>query len=144
MVCQREYEVYPLSEKHYEASLPKSVRNFLKLSLFISYEPQHNKPTQWHVHPAKTLLSLHIHTVWWVFAVCKKHGNPQNARPLCDCTGWSEFTGAHMWLYRFSCVLARFSQINCFPNNIKMSHVMRKSASAICEQQRRRSAYMDA
>ena len=30
------------------------------------------KPTKWHVHPAKTLISLGIPPVWSVFAVYKK------------------------------------------------------------------------
>ena len=34
--------------------------------------PVMTKPTKWHMHPAKTQISLGIHPVWWVFAVRMK------------------------------------------------------------------------
>ena len=40
-----------------------SLRNWLK------YEPAHDKTNKWHMHPAKTQISLGIRPVWSVFAV---------------------------------------------------------------------------
>ena len=36
------------------------------------HEPSMTKPTKWHVHPARTQISLGIHPVWSVFAVRMK------------------------------------------------------------------------
>ena len=44
------------------------------LGLTMKYEMSRlmTKPTKWHVHPVKTQISLSIHPVWSVFAVCMK------------------------------------------------------------------------
>ena len=62
------------------------------------------KPKKWHVRPAKTQISLHIHPVESVFAVCMKKawvlsyplGAQQRLIRLGGCPGWSEsLLGAH-------------------------------------------------
>ena len=58
------------------------------------------KPTKWHVRPAKTQISLGIHPVWSVFAVCMKKHWALNCMYLLSaqwrlirlggCPGWPE------------------------------------------------------
>ena len=59
------------------------------------------KPTKWHVHPAKTQISLGICPVWSVFTVCMKKAwvlsNPLSGKQrlirLSGCPSWSVFAG---------------------------------------------------
>ena len=56
------------------------------------------KPTKWHVHPAKTQISLGIRPVWSVFSVCSTGSlgpklsscGQRRLISLGRCSGWSE------------------------------------------------------
>ena len=39
-------------------------KNKKEYKLYLQYEQEHDKPTKWHVRPAKTQISLGIRPVW--------------------------------------------------------------------------------
>ena len=57
-----------------QAILSVGPRNRHKILLYVHMSRSTTKPTKWSVHPAKNQISLGIHPVWSIFAVCmKKH-----------------------------------------------------------------------
>ena len=62
--------------------------------LYIYYVSQSmTKPTKWPVHPVKTRISLHIHTIWSVFTVHSKEANDHTCDIFLD-------SNREIWVYR--------------------------------------------
>ena len=56
-------------------------------------------PTKWHVHPAKTQISLGIRPVWSVFAVCMKKHWTLNYLLSAQWRLWSDWVTGLIWVF---------------------------------------------
>ena len=126
------------------------------------------KPTKWHVHPAKTQISLGVRPVWSESSLCAQwvakgpsflHAESEDWSDWADAQADLSLRWAHMPFCWFCHVAAQIKGKNIhvccrssywIPNrterkknlllNLYMSNVMRKLVYVICEQQRHKSA----
>ena len=94
----------------------------------LLFEPVHDKPTKWHVRPAKTQISLGSCPVWSVFAVCMKKALVLSYPLTAQQRLWSDWVDAQadlslcwaqMPFCRFCHVLTHFS---CSSINLRYTH----------------------
>ena len=81
------------------------------------------KPTKWPVRPAKTEISLGIHTVWWVFDACLKKqwvlSYPLSAQRRL----WSDWADAQAdlnlcWVHKSFCWFCHAAAQNLYPDMV--------------------------